>query len=106
MNADQHLLPLNFLLFRRERDQSFSGQPHFLGLVAVWRRLWGIRVLLTFILFQTFLLPLRLPFPPVLTLLLLPAGLETCQQSADQNTGAFPVSTLHLGSEIYTLEKK
>lgn len=78
--SSAHLLPLEFLLFRREGDQVFSGQPHFLGLGAVWRRLWGVRVLLAFLLCQTFLLPLSLPFPPVLTLLLLPAGLKTHQR--------------------------
>lgn len=73
--VDEHsyLLLMNPFLFSRECNQIFSSHPHLLGLRAVWRRLGGIRVLLAFILNDTFLPPLCTPFSPAPASLLLPA---------------------------------
>lgn len=80
-----HLLFVNPFLFGHECDQIFSCDRHLLCLSAVRWRLWGVRVLLTFILVDTFLPPLCTPLPPAPAPLLLPARRETKKKKNPKN---------------------
>lgn len=68
-----YLLFLNLFLLSHECNQVFSGHRHLLGLCAVRRRLRGVRVLLTFVLIDTFFPPFSSPLPPAPASFLLPA---------------------------------
>lgn len=80
-----HLLLVNLFLFSHECNQIFSSYCHLLSLRGVWRRLWGIRVLLAFILIDTFLPPLRTPLSPAPAALLFPAKRRKLHMVTDRD---------------------